>query len=133
VDDRIAAAIGQVDVEEDDVGIELLDQRHGLLDACRLTDHVDGVAELGAHARAEEVVIVDEDDAALHDPLRGTDSSTSVPSPGVLETLASPPTRSIRRTIESAIPRRSAGTAAGSNPAPRSLTKPATPASVGPA
>ena len=63
-------------------GIELLDQRHGLGDARGLADDVDRVAELGAHAGEEELVVVDEDDAALHVALRGSRSSTSVPSPG---------------------------------------------------
>ena len=56
-------------VEQDDVRVELADQRHRVGDGARLADDIDGVAELGAHAGAEEVVVVDEDDAALHDAL----------------------------------------------------------------
>src|SRR5438105_2134674 len=122
VDDRVAAAVRKVHVEEDDLGIELLDQRHRLGDARGLADELDGLAELGPHAGAKEVVVVDEDDAPLHVVPLGRVSSTSVPSPGALVTAAVPPTRSIRATIESEMPRRSAGTAAASKPAPRSRT-----------
>ena len=44
-----------------------------------LPDHLDRVAELGPDAREEQVVVVDEHDAALHDGLLGRWSSTSVP------------------------------------------------------
>ena len=52
-----------MDVEQHDVGVELADQRHRLGDAAGLADDLDGVAELAAHAGAEELVVVDEDDA----------------------------------------------------------------------
>ena len=68
-------------------------------------------------------MVVDQHDAALHDALRGRCSSTSVPSPGLETTVARPPARSIRPSIDSTRPRRSAGTAARSKPAPRSRTK----------
>ena len=83
VDDRLAAAVREVDVEEHDLRVEVLDQRDRRRDRPRLADHLDGVAELGLDAREEEPVIVDEDDAPTHDALRGMRSSTSVPSPGV--------------------------------------------------
>ena len=62
-DHRVPAAVGQVDVEQDDVRIELADQRHRLGDRAGLADDLDRVAELAAHAGAEEVVVVDEHDA----------------------------------------------------------------------
>src|SRR5437867_800289 len=110
-------------VEQHDVRIELLDQRHSLRDARGLADDIDGVAELRPHAREEELVIVDEDDAALHDALRGSRSSTSVPLPGAEAIVALPPARCSRPSTDSASPRRSAGTAARSKPLPRSWTK----------
>ena len=97
-----------------------------------LADDLDLVAELAAHAGAEELVVVDEHDARLHDaaPAAGV-SSTSVPSPGVEAIVAVPPARAIRPSIDSASPRRSAGTAARSKPAPRSRTKTLTRVVVG--
>ena len=81
-------------------------------------DDVHEPVELRAHARAEQRVVVDD-----HDARHGSiTSSTSVPCPGVLWTLARPPWRSMRATIESRTPRRSAGTASGSKPGPRSRT-----------
>src|SRR5688500_4013240 len=130
VDDRVAAPVGEVDVEEDDVGVELLDQRHRLGHAPGRTDDFDCVAELRAHSGEEERVVVDEDDPRLHDALLGRRSSTSVPSPGVLAIVARPPTRSSLPSIDSTMPRRSPGTAARSKPAPRSRTKTATVSSV---
>src|SRR5439155_16596092 len=112
--------VREVDVEEDDVGIELLDQRDRVGDRSRLADDLDGRLEPGAHAGAKEVVILHEDDAAQrpHDSL----SSTSVPAPGAETMRAVPPTRSILPRIDSATPRRSGATASGSKPAPRSRT-----------
>ena len=120
VDDRVAASVGQVDVEEDDLGVELLDQRHGVRHRSGLADDLDGVTELGAHAGEEEAVVVDEDDATLH---RGSLSSTSVPPPGGLVTVALPPARSRRPSIDSRMPSRSSGTAPRSKPTPRSRRK----------
>ena len=57
---------------------------------------------------------------------RGMVSDTSVPSPGTLRTVAVPPRRAIRAWMDWARPLRSAGTAAGSNPRPRSRTNSAT-------
>ena len=68
-------------------------------------------------------MVVDENDAALHDALLAMCSSTSVPSPGLDTIVARPPARSSLPSIDSTRPRRSAGTAARSNPAPRSRTK----------
>ena len=54
---------------------------------------------------------------------RSSVSSTSVPRPGAARIAARPPCRSMRPTIDSRTPRRSAGTASGSKPGPRSRTK----------
>ena len=119
-----------MDVEQHDIGVELLDERNGLGDARRLADDVDRFRELRANAREEELVIVDEYDATLHAVLRGSLSSTSVPLPGSLVIVACPPARASRPSIDSAMPCRSGGTAARSKPAPRSWTKTATSSSV---
>ena len=79
-----------------------------------VAEHVDQPVELGAHARAEQRVVVDDDDAR-HGSIT---SSTSVPVPGVLWIVARPPWRSMRAIIESRTPRRSAGAASGSKPGP---------------
>src|SRR5262249_30572551 len=121
-DDGLAAAVGEVDVEEDDVRVELVDERHRLGDRPGFADDVDPVAELAADAGPEERVVVDEDDAQCHGR-RSSRSSTSVPSPGVEVIVAVPPARASRASIDSAMPRRSAGTVLRSNPAPRSRMK----------
>ena len=69
----VPVAAGQVDVEEHDVGLLLLDDLHGRLDRSRLTGDLEGERagprcrregrQLGAHAGAEHVVVVDDDDA----------------------------------------------------------------------
>src|SRR4051794_283718 len=130
VDDRVAAPVRQVHVEQHHVGVELLDQRHGGGDASRLPDHLDRVTELGPHAREEEIVVVDQDNPALHASALTTWSSTSVPSPGLETTVALPPARSSRFSIDSDSPRLSAGTAERSNPNPRSRTNTDTSSSV---
>src|SRR4051794_8950431 len=112
-----------MDVEQDDVRIELLDQRNGLCDARGLAHDLDGIAQLGPHAGEEELVVVDQHDATFHGALRGRRSSTSVPSPRAVTIVALPPARSSRPSIDSAMPRRSAGTAVRSKPDPRSWTK----------
>ena len=121
------AAAGQVHVEQDDVrtgGPDALDRGR---DVGGLADHVDVGAQLGPHTGADHRVVVDDEHprlAARHAALRlGSDSSTSVPSPGAERTSAVPPSRVSRPVTESRSPRRSGGTAAGSNPAPRSRTK----------
>src|SRR6185295_4915309 len=111
-DHGLAAAVGQVHVEQDDVGIELLDQRDGLEDGAGLADDLHTRTKSCAYARAEEIVVVDEHDATHR--TAHTLSSTSVPSPGADTILAVPPTRSILPRIDSATPRRSAATASGS-------------------
>src|SRR5205085_5823089 len=119
------AAVGHVDVEQDDVGRQLADGVDGLGHRRRVADDVDEAVELRAHAGAKQLVVVDEDDAdaGSHGALGSSTSSTSVPPPGEAWIVARPPWRSIRPTIDSRTPRRSAGTADGSTPGPRSRTK----------
>ena len=110
---RHAAAVGQVHVEQHDVGLRRGDHRQRLGGRGRLAHDVVMGGELGAHARAEEMVIVDDDDPQpAHDapsttPMR---SAISVPSPGRDSTAAVPPAAAIRPMIESRTPRRSVGT-----------------------
>src|SRR5262249_4861380 len=108
----------------------LFDQGDGLGHAAGLADDLDQVAEFGAHTGQEQAVVVDQDDAPLHDAFLGSRSSTSVPAPGELVTVACPPARSIRPSIDSAMPRRPAGTELRSKPAPRSRTNTETPSSA---
>src|SRR5215211_4650522 len=115
-----AAAVGHVHVQQNHVGACLADPAYGLLDGRRVADDLDQVLELRPHPRPEDLVIVDD-----HDPgaRHSSTSSTSVPEPGALVMFALPPLRSMRPTIDSRMPRRSVGIAAGSKPGPRSLTK----------
>ena len=106
-DDVGAAAVGQVHVEQHDVGRERAHLGHGVGDVRGLPHELHVAFELGAHAGAEQLVVVDE-----QDPDHNL-SSTSVPSPGVLWTAALPPWRAMRPTIDSAMPRRSGGTSSG--------------------
>jgi phage shock protein PspC (stress-responsive transcriptional regulator) len=79
--------------------------------------------QLAAHAGAEQLVVVDQNDTDHASPPLGIVSSTSVPFPGDEVIVADPPARRSRDSIESAIPRRSAATEARSKPTPRSRTK----------
>ena len=67
------------------------------------------LGQLGADAGPEQGVVLDEDDAHGHRRLRGTRSSISVPTPGCDVSMATPPARCRRPTIESLMPRRSSG------------------------
>ena len=89
----LAAAAGEVHVEQDDVGEALTDQLDGGGHLVGLAHHLDGVAELGPHPGPEHGVVLDQEDpgAALgrsrHLAVdaarrRGMVSSTSAPSPG---------------------------------------------------
>src|SRR5438477_940419 len=126
-DDAFAAAVGEVDIEQHDVRVELADQRNRLGDSARLADDVDRCRDLAADAGAEQLVIVDENDAECHVELRGSRSSTSVPEPGAVTIVAVPPARASLPSIDSVRPRRSSATAARSNPVPRSRTNTETP------
>src|SRR5271166_3381347 len=121
------AAPRHVDIEQDDVRLELLDRLHGALHVAALSYDLDLLAETRAHTCAEEVVIVDDHDPGHRSVAHGLSSrsiviSTSVPAPGKARTVALPPARRIRPTIDSRTPRLACGTAAVSKPAPRSRT-----------
>ncbi len=114
------AAAGHLHVEQHDVGLALDDAAHGVLDGGGVAEHLDEPVELGPHARAEQVVVVDDHDAGhAH---RSITSSTSVPSPGEEWIAARPPWRRMRPRIDSRTPRRSSGTRDSSKPGPRSRT-----------
>src|ERR1700739_2741004 len=60
----------------------------------------------------------------LHGGHPGQLTVTVVPAPGLLAIAARPPAASIRPVIDSRMPRRDGGVAAGSNPRPRSVIFP---------
>src|SRR3984957_15372175 len=142
-DDRVTAAARQVHVEQHDVGELAPDQLDGGGDVIGLAHDLDLPAELGPHPRAEQAVVIDQDDprhalvaavgrahrrrpSAAAGPAgarpRAIVSVTFVPSPSVDCTVALPPCLSIRPRMDSATPLRSAGTEYMSTPLPRSLT-----------
>ncbi len=129
------AAAGQVHVEEHDVGQALADELDGGGRLVGLAHDVDGVPELGLHAGAEHGMVLDQEDAwappdpqrsrrgrSLHPFAPGHEELDLGPSPGAERMTASPPKRATRDSIDWAMPRRSAGTDAGSKPWPRSRT-----------
>jgi hypothetical protein len=128
LEDGSAASSRQVDVEEDDLGRRGADALDGGLHVGRLPHHLDRVTELGAHTRAEHLVVVDQEHArhAHETPslagVRPTSSTTSVPSPGAEWTSARPPCRAMRPMIDSRTPTRPGSTASRSKPWPRSRT-----------
>ena len=94
-------------------GARARDQRDRLGDRRRVADDVDEPVELGAHAGAEQLVVVDE-----HDPRRGhgvmpprarARARPRCRRRGAAWIAARPPWRSMRPTIDSRTPRRSAG------------------------
>ena len=117
-----AAAVRHLHVEQHHVGLRGDDAVDRLADRAGVADDVDEAFELGAHAGAEQAVVVDEHDARQRGHQDIT-SSTSVPSPGRVWIAARPPWRSIRPSTDSRRPRRSGGIAARSKPGPRSRTK----------
>ena len=119
--DALSEAVADVE-DAYGVRIELADEWDGVGDAARFAHDLEAGAELAADARAEELVVVDENDAH-HVSFRGSVSSTSVPWPGADVIVAWPPARPIRASIDSSMPRRSRATSARSNPLPRSRTK----------
>ena len=102
--------------------------RTGALDVGRLADDLERLAQLGAHARQEQPVVVDDE----HPHGRGRRRSRGRPRepqadlgparPATRPTSAVPPYRCRRPRIESAMPRRSSGTVSGSKPFPWSRT-----------
>src|SRR3954463_15662783 len=124
-DPRPSPAVGHVDVDQHDLWLALADELDGGADLVGVSDDVHAVAELGTDAGAEQEVVVDDEDARplAHWPVLVMFSSTSVPWPGLLRTMARPPWRIMRPTIDSDTPRRSVSTDPGSKPMPRSRTK----------
>src|SRR5690625_1887306 len=89
------------------------------------------ILQFGADPGTEHPVVVDQENADLAHGLlplrlwsavRGTAMRTSVPAPWRLEISTVPPARSVRPTMDSAIPPCPLPTAAGSNPRPSSVT-----------
>ena len=120
-------AAGEVDVEEDHVGAERRDPGHRLVHVTGLADDLELILQLGAQPAAEELMVVDQEEpgpraGGSHDAALGSSRWTSVPCPGLLVTVAVPPWRRILPTTDWAMPRRSAGTAPTSKPAPSSRT-----------
>ena len=77
----------------------------------------DEPVELGAHAGAEQLVVVDDDDARAGSGHRARSSRSSTSCPAVpVCTTASPPWRRMRPTIDSRTPRRSPGPRRGRTP-----------------
>ena len=67
-DHGLPTAARHVDVDEHDVGLALEDHVDGRVDLGRLADHLRAVAELGPHPTAEQVVVVDQEDAGSPQP-----------------------------------------------------------------
>jgi hypothetical protein len=86
-----AAASRHVDVEQDDVGLELANCPHGILDRLGLAQHLDQTLEFGLDARAKDPVVVDDHHRRSAHRLALMVSSTSVPSPASLRISAWPP------------------------------------------
>ena len=121
-EDRPTATVGKMHIEQDHVGLRGPDRDDRLVDRSDVADDVDGIADLGLHARTEQRVIIDDEhtDPSGH---VGTTNSHSVPAPGAESNVARPPTRSMRSRIDMAMPRRSSPISAGKKPTPLSRTK----------
>ncbi len=116
-----------MDVEDDNGGLGACDLRDRGIGILCLADDLELVAELGAQATAEELVVVDQEHADAvcghsHPATLGTRICTSVPSPGAVVKVAVPPSRRMRPTMNSLMPRRSGGTLSRSKPRPLSRT-----------
>jgi hypothetical protein len=111
------APVRKMHVEQHHIGLGLEHTRDRRFHGARVADQLEALAELRPHAAREQLVILDEEHA---DHVRdlGIRSRTSVPRPGELSTTATPPLRSIRPSIDPAIPRRSAGTDDRAKPTP---------------
>ncbi len=104
VDDGVAPAPWEVDVEQDHVGRPLTDHLHRGIDLIGLTDHLHGVPQLRPYPGSHQLMVVDQEDrwTALLVGMgasgfrrahgwRAMTSSTSVPFPGALRMTAVPP------------------------------------------
>ena len=100
------AAGGHVHVDENDVGNPFTNHLHGRVDVRRRADDVDDIAELRAHTREEELMVVDEEHAGRgrHGDstafANGSTNSTSVPVSADDRTDARPPARVMRPMME---------------------------------
>ncbi len=63
LDDRLAAAPGEMHVHEYDIGLRVANGADRLVDLGRGADHVDPRRELGLDARQEQTMVVDEEHA----------------------------------------------------------------------
>src|SRR3990172_605797 len=108
-------------VEQHHVGLAPEHGRHRLLHRPRVSDDLERVAELGPDAAREQLVVLDDEDAD-HGRAPGMRRRNSGPRPGSLWMAATPPVRSMRPSIDSAIPWRSGGTLERENPTPWSRT-----------
>src|SRR5439155_6941910 len=116
-----APTVGHMNIHDDHVGSCPDDPFDRCIDRLGVADDREGPTEFAPDAGQEQPMIVDHEHAdgrVAHVVDLGTFRRTSVPAPGVLVTTARPPTLSIRPSIESAMPRRSAPTEARSNPPP---------------
>ena len=131
-DDLDPAAAGHVDVEQDDVGLGARGSRRRRPRRWprrrRTSTRPSSSARTPARKRSWSSTIT----------TLGVRGHRGVPSParprcrgpGASRIAARPPCRSMRPTMESRTPRRSAGTASGSNPGPRSRTNTCEPLAV---
>src|SRR5699024_10642556 len=138
---------GQVDVEENDIGLSLGDELDRLINSSRLPHDPELPTEGGSQPGPEDLVIIDDDDADLsltrvlvhvsspslvRAPLPFALASWSTLTcsrrtetplpPGPPTTFAVPPARSILPRIDSRTPNRDPSIPARSKPGPRSLT-----------
>ena len=61
----LAPSLGEVHVQQHDIGNTLDDQLDGGVHLVGLADHLHLVAQLGPHAGTEQVVVVDEEHSRL--------------------------------------------------------------------
>ena len=105
-------------VQQHDVGLRLRDLGDRLGHRARVPDERELLPELVPNAAREQLVVLDQEDPDHVARLLGIRSRTSVPWPIALSITATPPLRSMRPSIDSAIPWRSVGTASRENPTP---------------
>ena len=62
LDDGPPSPVGHVDVDQDDIGQALADELDGSGHLVGVPHELDGVAQLGPHPGAKEMVVVDQED-----------------------------------------------------------------------
>src|SRR5712691_300103 len=112
-----AAFAGHDDVEQDDVRLERASPKDRVLCISGLADHLDVILSVQEQtdARANDSVVVDEDDADHS----GTSATSVAPEPGVDSTVNRPSCNSTRSRMPM-IPMPSSRSSAGSKPCPSS-------------